>query len=51
MTTVVLVLATGVIRALGKRLLTAAERLTGLLLTVIAVQMMLGGIELFIDGL
>ena len=51
LTTIVLLLAPEVIKFLGKRLLIAAERLTGLLLTVIAVQMMLGGIEMFIQGL
>lgn len=42
-TTVVLLLAPEVIKILGKRLLIAAERLTGLLVAVIAVQMILGG--------
>ena len=51
LTTVVLLLASEVIKLLGKRLLIAADRLTGLLLTVIAVQMILGGIEAFIKGL
>lgn len=51
LTTVLLLLAPEVIRLLGKRLLVAGERLTGLLLTVIAVQMMLGGIEAFIKSL
>lgn len=50
-TAIVLVLAPEVIKILGKRVLTAAERLTGLLVTVIAVQMILSGIEMFIKGL
>ncbi len=50
-TAVVLLLSPELIRVLGKRLVIAAERLTGLLLTVIAVQMILGGIEMFIQGL
>lgn len=47
----VMMLAPELTRLLGKRLLIAGERLTGLLLTVIAVQMILGGIEAFIKGL
>lgn len=50
-TTCVLLLSPEIIKLLGKRLVIAAERLTGLLLTVIAVQMVLGGIEMFIKGL
>ncbi|MEM6259164.1 MAG: MarC family protein [Planctomycetota bacterium] len=50
-TTLVLLLSPEVIKLLGKRVLIAAERLTGLLLTVIAVQMILGGIKMFMDGL
>lgn len=46
-----LVLSPQLMRLLGKRLIGAAERLMGLLLTVIAVQMVLSGIELFIGGL
>lgn len=49
--TVVLLLSSKMMRLLGKRLLIAAERLTGLLLTVISVQMILSGIETFIKGL
>ena len=49
--TCVLLFSASIMRVVGKRLLIAAERLTGLLLTVIAVQMILGGIEQFIDGL
>lgn len=46
-----LVLSPQIMRLLGKRLIGAAERLMGLLLTVIAVQMVLSGVELFIAGL
>lgn len=47
----VLLLSSQVMRLFGKRLMIAAERLTGLVLTVIAVQMILSGIEMFIKGL
>lgn len=50
-TTAVLLFAPDLIRLLGKRLLIAGEKLTGMLLTVIAVQMILGGIETFIKSL
>lgn len=50
-TTLVLWFAPLLTRLLGKRMIIAGERLTGMLLTVIAVQMMLGGIELFIKSL
>ncbi|MFK7790346.1 MAG: MarC family protein [Phycisphaeraceae bacterium] len=51
LTTCVLLLSPELIKLLGKRLVAASERLTGLLLTVIAVQMVLGGIEIFIKSL
>jgi len=47
----VLCVAPELFRFMGKRLVHAIERLTGLLLTVIAVQMMLSGIEMFIKTL
>jgi small neutral amino acid transporter SnatA (MarC family) len=47
----VLCVAPELFRFMGKRLVYAIERLTGLLLTVIAVQMMLSGIEMFIKTL
>ena len=47
----ILMLAPTLSRWLGKRGLIAAERLMGMLLIVIAVQMMLGGIENFVAGL
>ncbi|MEM9347016.1 MAG: MarC family protein [Planctomycetota bacterium] len=50
-TLIVLLFAPELMRLLGKRVLIAAERLTGLLLTVFAVQMMLSGIEMFIKEL
>lgn len=50
-TTLILMLAPEIMRLLGKRMLIAVERLTGLLLTVIAVQMILSGIAFFIKGL
>jgi len=46
-----LLLAPELVRLLGKRLMIAGMRLAGLLLTVIAVQMVLNGINLFIQGL
>ncbi|MBX2852288.1 MAG: MarC family protein [Phycisphaeraceae bacterium] len=49
--TSVLLFAATILRLLGRRLMVAAERLTGLLLTVIAVQMILGGIKVFLAGL
>ncbi|MEM6507717.1 MAG: MarC family protein [Planctomycetota bacterium] len=50
-TLIVLLFAPELMRLLGKRALIAAERLTGLLLTVFAVQMMLSGIEMFVKEL
>jgi multiple antibiotic resistance protein len=49
--TSVLLFAATILRLLGSRLMVAAERLTGLLLTVIAVQMILGGIKMFVAGM
>lgn len=50
-TTGVLLLAPELFRLMGKRLVIAVERLAGLLLTVISVQMILSGIEMFIQTL
>ena len=49
--TSVLLCSASILKLLGRRLVIATERLTGLLLTVIAVQMVLSGIESFINGL
>jgi multiple antibiotic resistance protein len=49
--TCILLFSALILKLLGKRLLIATERLTGLLLTVIAIQMILGGIEMFIAHL
>jgi MarC family membrane protein len=38
-------------RALGERVMQAVERLMGLILTAIAVEMLLGGIRAFVEGL
>ena len=37
-------------RMLGRRGLAACERLMGMVLTVIAVQMFLDGLKIFVDG-
>ena len=50
-TTAVLLLSPELFKLMGKRLVVAIERLTGLLLTVISVQMILSGIEMFIKSL
>ena len=56
--TATMVLATGVLLAgerlerwLGERAMQALERLMGLILTAIAVEMLLGGIRAFVEGL
>lgn len=38
-------------RALGEKVMQAVERLMGLILTAIAVEMLLGGIKTFVEGL
>ena len=38
-------------RLMGDRLMQAVERLMGLILTAMAVEMLLGGIRAFVDGL
>ncbi len=47
---VILLLANALSRFLGKRGLVAIERLMGMILITISVQMMLGGIKAFLDG-
>ena len=46
-TTVVLALANWLERILGARIVTALQRLTGLVLTALAVEMLLGGVRIF----
>jgi multiple antibiotic resistance protein len=48
--TLVLLLAAPLRKMLGHRLLAAIERLMGMILTTLAVQMLLGGIRTFIDN-
>jgi len=50
-TTVVLLAGERLQRALGERGTQAIERLMGLILTTIAVEMLLGGIRAFVEGL
>ena len=50
-TLVVLLCAERVVRAVGERVLAAFERLVGLLLTAIAIEMLLRGIEAFVRQL
>ena len=49
--TVVLVVGERLQRLLGDRVMQAIERLMGLILTAMAVEMLLGGIRAFIDGM
>lgn len=49
--TLILLLGSSVARLLGKRGLLAAERLMGLVLTAVAVEMFIGGVRLFIAEL
>jgi small neutral amino acid transporter SnatA (MarC family) len=53
MTLATLILVTGdrLQRWLGDRAMQAAERLMGLILTAIAVEMLLGGVREFVEGL
>lgn len=48
---VVLVLAERIQRVLGNRFVTAVERLMGLILVAVAVQMLLGGLKAFLSSL
>jgi multiple antibiotic resistance protein len=50
LTAAILMLAPGLSRLLGQRGLTACERLMGMVLTVVAVQMFLNGIQPFLRG-
>jgi multiple antibiotic resistance protein len=50
LTATILMLAPGLSRLLGRRGLTACERLMGMVLTVVAVQMFLNGIQPFLRG-
>lgn len=50
-TTVVLLAGERLQRWLGERAMQAVERLLGLILTAIAVEMLLGGIRAFVEGL
>ncbi|SIQ13600.1 multiple antibiotic resistance protein [Alkalispirochaeta americana] len=47
----VLFSAEGLRRVLGRRGLAAVERLMGMILTTMAVQMLLGGVEMFVENL
>jgi MarC family membrane protein len=49
--TVVLVLGDRLQQRLGERAMQAIERLMGLVLTAMAVEMLLGGIRMFVEGL
>ena len=53
MALVTLILLAGVRlqRLMGERLMQAVERLMGLILTAMAVEMLLGGIRAFVEGL
>lgn len=51
LTTVVLVAGARMQRAMGDQAMQAIERLMGLILTAIAVEMTLGGIRTFVEGL
>lgn len=50
LSTAILVLSPTLSRLLGKRGLRASERLMGMVLTVVAVQMFLDGVRLFLEG-
>ena len=49
--TAILVFGDALQRRLGERVMHALERLTGLVLTALAVEMLLGGIRVFVEGL
>ncbi|MGZ5074048.1 MAG: MarC family protein, partial [Usitatibacter sp.] len=49
--TLILVTGDRMQRRLGERPMQAIERLMGLILTAIAVEMLLGGIRAFVEGL
>ena len=49
--TLILVSGDALQRRLGEKLMHALERLTGLVLTALAIEMLLGGIRVFVEGL
>lgn len=51
LTILVLVAGDRLQRTLGERVMKAAERLMGLVLTAIAIEMLLGGIRAFVEGM
>lgn len=51
LTTLVLLAGEALQQRMGERMVKAIERLTGLILTVIAIEMTLGGIRAFVGGL
>jgi small neutral amino acid transporter SnatA (MarC family) len=51
LTTLILLTGDRMQRWAGERAMQAIERLMGLILTVIAVEMLLGGIRAFVEGL
>ena len=51
LTTLVLVAGERLQRRMGARVMTAVERLMGLVLTAVAIEMLLGGIRMFVEGL
>lgn len=51
LTTLVLLAGEALQQRMGDRMVKAIERLTGLILTVIAIEMLLGGIRAFVGGL
>ena len=50
-TTVILLAGDGLQKRMGDRVMQALERLMGLILTAIAVEMLLGGIRAFVEGI
>lgn len=50
-TTVILLAGDGLQKRMGERVMQALERLMGLILTAIAVEMLLGGVRAFVEGL
>jgi MarC family membrane protein len=50
-TTLILLAGEGLQRWMGERAMQAIERLMGLILTAIAIEMLLGGVRMFVQGL
>ena len=50
-TSVILLAGDGLQKRMGERVMQAIERLMGLILTAIAVEMLLGGVRAFVEGL